>query len=43
MADAFVASENVGEGGPGDEVRLVGEIASERRERGRGMADQCED
>lgn len=41
MADTFVASEKVGEGGrgPGEAGRLVGEMAIERSERGRGMAD----
>lgn len=37
IADAFVASENVGDGGPGDVVALGGEMARVRRERGRGM------
>lgn len=36
MADAFVVSVNVGEGGPGDATRL-GEMAKERRERARGI------
>lgn len=37
IADALVVSENVGDGGPGEAVRL-GEIASVRSERARGMA-----
>lgn len=37
IADAFVVSENVGDGGPGEAVRL-GEIASVRSERARGIA-----
>jgi hypothetical protein len=38
IADAFVASENVGEGGLGEvAVRLGGEIARDRRERARGI------
>ena len=36
MADALVASENVGDGGPGDFV-LLAERVSERRERAAGM------
>jgi hypothetical protein len=37
IADAFVASENVGEGGPGDAVRVVGAMARDWRERARGI------
>ena len=40
IADAFVASENVGEGGPGETARLGGDIARERRERARGIVGQ---
>lgn len=36
MAEALVASENVGEGGPGDLV-LLPDIARERKERAEGM------
>ena len=37
IAEAWVASENVGEGGPGDDVRF-GDMARLRRERDfRGM------
>ena len=36
MAEALVASENVGDGGPGDVARF-GERANERSERARGM------
>lgn len=32
IADAFVVSENVGDGGPGEDLRF-GEIARERSER----------
>ena len=39
-ADAFVASEKVGEGGPGDAVRLVGAMARDWRERARGIVFQ---
>lgn len=37
MPDAFVASENVGDGGPADVVVLGAEMVRVRRERGRGM------
>lgn len=40
MADALVASENVGDGGPGDVARF-GDRARERRERARGMVWAC--
>ena len=36
-ADAFVASEKVGEGGPADAVRRVGAMAKDRGERVRGI------
>lgn len=36
MADAFVVSEKVGDGGPGELVRF-GEMAKERSERALGM------
>lgn len=35
MAEAFVASENVGDGGPGDIARLLELNVNARRERGR--------
>lgn len=38
IADAFVVSENVGDGGPGEAARL-GEMASVRSERARGMIE----
>jgi hypothetical protein len=42
IADAFVVSEKVGDGGPGDIVRL-GVIANERSERALdGIADEDE-
>lgn len=37
IADAFVASEKVGEGGPEDAARLVGAMARDRKERSRGI------
>lgn len=40
MPDAFVASENVGDGGPGDVVVLGGEMVRVRRERERGMTSR---
>ena len=38
IADALVASENVGEGGPGETARLAGDIAIDRIGRGLGIA-----
>lgn len=42
IADAWVVSENVGEGGPGDELRLAEPKARARSERGRvgAMVDE---
>jgi hypothetical protein len=37
MAEALVASEKVGEGGPEEVCRRLGEIASERKERAEGI------
>lgn len=44
IPDACVVSEKVGEGGPGDVLRLVGPNASARRERYRlgGMGENVE-